>query len=317
MNMSRDLKEKMAETVKQKLLEAVVPETPSDASTEPAMTANVPSSRPKIFTSKSLGNESSTPTSRATPSEASASTSESASDDPLRQQRELLRRSHQGFKESAGSPAVKDASIPAVTLPTGEVSINPIEKIDQWLRSDSKLMKIVEKIEQTGSDGLRVVFDPESEGILPNIDIRFQAHRYGDVNIIKLDCPSQARKKYPLCLAIGNNGKRFVVGALLEGIPENEDDAVRALIDVNLKNQMEWDRLQVLLFNDKEVIDKVKRLALRNPAPKVDEEIRVPVYVKNDIPGARILLSTFLSVGLKPSFVFLEIMEKIADDIDQ
>ena len=115
------------------------------------------------------------------------------------------------------------------------MSINPIEKIDQWLRSDSKLMKIVEKIEQTGSDGLRVVFDPESEGILPNIDIRFQLVATGDVNIIKLDCTSQARKKYPLCLAIGNNGKRFVVGALLEGIPENEDDAVRGINRCQLK----------------------------------------------------------------------------------
>lgn len=300
-----ETKEKMARSIANKIKEIF---KISEFAPNRGTTSQAPQ---KVFSSKILTGDGS---SNEAISNVSSQVSPLATDEDaeLRRQREEIRKSRQVQQDSTSlEKATGSKGTPA------PVEFNAINMLDQWIRSDGKLMKIVEKIERVAENIIRIIFDPETEGYLAYVDIQFTVNQYGNYNIIRLMCSSQTQKKYPLNIAIGDNGKKFVAANIDSNVLFKDADVIEYLKQVDFKNQMAWDPLMVLLNNDKELISKIKKLQLDNPASGAKEYLAVPVYVKNDIPTAKIFVQTFLSLTLKPSMIFLEIMEKLAEDVDQ
>ena len=139
---------------------------------------------------------------------------------------------------------------------------------------------------------------------------------YGDRNISRGECVVELGLKYTYSMAVGDNGKRWVAVSRFDKIPDDENETSDQMKKVDVKNQLEWDQLMVILNNDKDFMKSVKSLELKNPANS-KEVIRVPVYIKKDIPSNKVIVRTYITPGLKPSTIFFDIMDHIAENLSQ
>jgi len=316
MPFSPEVRTKMITTVKAKLLGAVKSESP-EMPANPTVTSSAPM-RPKVFSSSTLGlgsgsnsvAENSTPA--TTPVTSGTGLLKEVNDEEqARLEREMLRKSRQKGESATSTDKSTPTAAPDATFDASS-------KIDQWLRDDGKLMKQVEKIDRVGPKTIRITFDPESDGYLAWVEIEYTGLQYGTNAAIRLTCSGYAKNRYPVSLAIGDNGKKWAVAALYDMNASNmEQNAIAALRNVDFKNQLDWDRLQLLLFKDNEVIGKIKKLLLKNPVSTSKEEIPIPVFILNENPAAKIVVNTFLNPSLKASIILIELMDKIAEDIEQ
>jgi hypothetical protein len=246
-----------------------------------------------------------TETQTTTPSTSTSGTQ--TEEDRLKQEREAIRSQRQAAKTEEKN--IKPA-------PTGLV-INPLDKVQQWLRSDNKFIENVANIKQTADNAIRINLDPESEGFIAYIDLKWIAERIGDYNIIKIEASTNAGKKYPMNVVVVDSGRKMVAMSIdEENIPEDQI-LIQKSKEINFKNQLEWDQLMTILNNDKDLLRNIDDLELKNPAHGIKEQIFVPVIIKRDVPGVKIIVRTFLTLKVKPKMLFLDIMEKIAEDLDQ
>jgi hypothetical protein len=318
MPIPEEKKAKMIKTINRKIAQAFAI-SPELSQKPPEQNSNPIEKGPKIFSSSTLTGESETqpeapldiqPKGAAKGPGANVAEgvpSTPATDNVLKNQRAAIRA-----KRTA-----KKKPLPALKGKEGENVFDPFPILDKWLRGDHKFIKMVDHFKKTGPRGMKIIFDPDSEGYISYVDINIATEIYGTHNIIKLICISDAGKKYPYNMAIGYSGKRWVATSLDDEIPKNIDDTVEQLARVNMKNQLEWDRLMVIL-NNSDIVKKVKKLQLKNPAPNSGTvPIRVPIYIKKDIPTNKIILTTYVAPNLKPSLIFLDLIEGIAEACDR
>ena len=289
--------------------ETKAPAPAADTSATPeSEQVEVKPKRPKVFSSSTLTKD------EPAAEDTLASKAEEAPQKELtEEEKQRLERAELRKKKKEEAKAKK------LEKTTGKEAIDfdPFPILDEWLRSDKTFMREVDHFEKLGPNSMRILLDPEGEGFINFVDIQIKTLKYGKHNIIRVKCISDSGKKFPYNIAIGNSGKRWVAASLYDNISENENETIEQLKEVDFKNQMEWDRLMVILNNDKSLMKAIKSLQLKNPAPGVKEMIHVPVYIKKDIPSNKIIVHTFLSPKIKPSTVFLNIMDVIAESMSQ
>ena len=323
-----DQKLLMAKTINKNLMNVV--DSLPEQTNFPAPTQNITPSKqppmapqnlprkPKIFSSTQTTASNQTPTEPGTshPPNLATDISSSQANDPLdiqeklRMERNRLREQQQ--QENAIETENQEEGAELLGHTQG---FDVFQRLDQWLRSDKDFIALVDHFEKKGQNAMRIHFDLDTEGVITKIDVKFQTKAYDRYNVIRITAIAETGTKIPYNVAIGDNGKKWAAITLDDEIPADEKDTIEQLKRINFKDQLKWDRIMTILNQDKNLIKAIQKLQLKNPAPRVKEEIQVPIYIKNDVPSSKIILRTYISLKLSPYRVFIEVMDHIAEDL--
>jgi len=228
----------------------------------------------------------------------------------LLKERELLRKQTQKTTSLIEESTTKESSI----------SISDV--ILNWIRSDIKFIKIVKNLSKI-SGGILIEYDPETEGYLSSLKIQYaqKTFNFGDeiIPVTKLRILTQYDIKYGHDIAIGYGGakqKDIVATYFVGELPKDEKDILDALKQVNIKDVSELDRLTLILNGDKKLRKNIENLPLKSPLPQKVDDIKIPITIKSRGTNLQIACVIFFNEKVKPSSIFLDVLEKLAEDID-
>jgi hypothetical protein len=287
------IKIKMAKTVEEKLKQKLGSIGTPELSTVPAP--------PKVFASVFSSTQTSPVQPVVQPQDAISE------DERLRAEREALRKQRQSGPEQVDQKKGGKK---------GD-GYSPMEVVQKWIRSDGRFIDLVTNVKEMGENMLRINLDPDSEGLIPFIDVKLEPNRYGAYNVIMIEASGQSTKKYPMNIVVAHNGKRFVAVSLDDEKLDDIPSIIKKAQQVNFKNQLQWDQLMAIINNDKFLFKSLENLLLHNPAPGTKDLLPVPIILKVDIPTSKIICRTYLSPSVKPSHIFLDVMEQLAEDVDK
>ena len=238
-----------------------------------------------------------------------SSPSERTEQDQMKIEREKI-RAGQGKGKSASSSKTDVSNVDSIG-----------KQIFNWLQNDKKFLKIIDKngIKKI-KNGFLVVFDPESEGYLGQVRVLYanKSFNLGDSqqNITKIRMISEYDVKYNMDAAIGFNKKGKPMAQTYYGLPESKDELNLSIDEVNKKNIMDWDSLKIILNNDKRLLKNLKSLPLKSPMPSNIDDIIVPATIKHMGAKMGLEITFFFNNNVRPSKIFLGIMEAMAEDVD-
>ena len=194
------------------------------------------------------------------------------------------------------------------------------EKIEQWLRLDSKLIKKTNQINKLDSNTQLLIFNPNTEGYITEAKITGVPYRTRNMLLVKLVIEAQIPFPNAYDLAIGINKSGRILACSLLGNINDKNQVLSEINNVNERNSMEWDTLMFRLNSEKDIMKKIKSLGLKPPTDDIKEVIEIPVKMRRGNPVI-MTLETFMLKEIKPSTIFFdiydqmgEILEDIADE---
>jgi len=239
-------------------------------------------------------------------------------------------------KVEAGVPSVevkvseavtaRPTAVPEMGMPTAPTMAPPGEAvssatvIEEWLRSDKEFTYYVDEIIQQADDLVAVKYDLETEGFLQGILIKvlYSAYDASGRRVMKLGIKSRVDVPYHLNIIMGPTDKG-VVAASVPGDIRDEDSMYNKLQEMDLKEgQMQMDRLTLMLNRDKFLTKSIsKNIILKSPDESKVRSIRVPITIqKRGEQGCDMIVKTFFDANVKPTDLFVTIMDGIAENMD-
>ncbi len=199
--------------------------------------------------------------------------------------------------------------------------LNPAGVVENWLRSDKDYLYYIDEITQKGDDLVEVKYDLETEGFIASLLIKvlYSARDESGNRIIKIAAKAPIDVPYHLNVIMGKTEKG-VVATSLPGDLKDEDALYKRLQQVEQKEgTTQTDRLTLMLNRDK-FLSKIvsKSLILESPNENKVRSVKVPITIqKRGDQGCDLVVKTFLDERLiKPSDIFINIMDGIAENMD-
>ncbi len=219
-----------------------------------------------------------------------------------RVQRDIARRGLEKAKEEDTAP--KD--------------YETVEKIESWLRSDSKFLKKISKIEKIDGNSLKIFFDIQTEGVIKTAEITGRLIQKRKFNVIKLTIVSYLPAGSPYSYAIGDGKEKFIAATVMGNV-DNDQECQLELDTVNFDQAMTWDTLKYRLNSEKKLLKSMKKKLGRGyPGVPEDEIIKIPVKLMRGKP-AKMTVRTYMLEDLKPRTVFFDVFDGLGyvlDDIE-
>ena len=236
------------------------------------------------------------------------------------------------IEEAATSVAIPEAitAPPPITAAPSAPEVAPMAPtieavpaatvIEEWLRSDKEFTYYVDEIVQQADDLVAVKYDLETEGFLQGILIKvlYSARDATGRRVMKLGIKSRVDVPYHLNIIMGPTDKG-ILAASVPGDLRDENALYNQLQSIDLKEgQLQMDRLTLMLNRDKFLTKSIaKSLILNSPDESKVRSIKVPITIqKRGEQGCDMILKTFFNQNVKPTDLFITIMDGIAENMD-
>ncbi len=219
------------------------------------------------------------------------------------------------------SISAKVPSAPAVAPMAPALEAIPAAAvIEEWLRNDKEFTYYVDEIVQQADDLVAVKYDLETEGFLQGILIKvlYSARDATGRRVMKLGIKSRIDVPYHLNIIMGPTDKG-VLAASVPGDLRDENVLYQRLQSIDLKEgQLQMDRLTLMLNRDKFLTKSIaKSIKLNSPDESRVKSIQIPITIqKRGEQGCDMILKTFFDENVKPTDLFITIMDGIAENMD-
>lgn len=195
--------------------------------------------------------------------------------------------------------------------------LTPIEKIEEWIRSDKKFLKLIDQVIVSGTNKVEVKFDLNTEGYLEEIATRLV---YSDVQgskyIIKLENKAFMDVPYHTNVIMGKT-REGVVSATYEGSLANDRDMYESLKEVDDRNRP-MDTLALMLYQNTALRKMVSSLKMKSPDSAHVSDVRIPVTIEpKGEEGCIITVNTFFDKSISPFDLYVRVMDGLAESLDQ
>ncbi|MHA1274589.1 MAG: hypothetical protein ACTSQJ_09720 [Promethearchaeota archaeon] len=213
----------------------------------------------------------------------------------------------------APAEEVAPAAVPAVE------EVSPAAALEEWLRSDKEFLYYVDEIIQQKDNLIAVKYDLETEGFLRGVLIKilYSARDASGNRIMKLGIKSRVDVPYHLNIIMGKT-KEGIVATSIPGDLKNEEKLYEILQTVDTKEALQMDRLTLMLNRDKFLKKAISNvLILDSPNESKVRSIKVPITIeKRGEQGCDLVVRTFFKESRKPTDLFINIMDGIAENMD-
>ncbi len=189
------------------------------------------------------------------------------------------------------------------------------EKIEVWLRNDSKLIKKTNQINKLDSNTQLIIFNPNTEGYISEAKITGTPYRTRNMLIIKLLVEAQIPFGNAYDVAIGINKQGRIVACSLLGNINDKNQVLNEINNVNERNSMEWDTFMFRLNSEKKIMKEIKGLGLKPPTDDIKDEIEIPAKLRKGKPVI-MTLETYMLKEIKPSTIFFDIFDQMGEILE-
>ncbi len=189
------------------------------------------------------------------------------------------------------------------------------EKIELWLRSDSKLIKKTNQINKLDSNTQLIIFNPNTEGYISEAKITGVPYRTRNMLVIKLVIEAQIPFPNAYDVAIGINKEGRIVACSLLGNINDKNQVLSEINNVNERNSMEWDTFMFRLNSEKKIMKEIKGLGLKPPTSEIKDVIEIPAKLRKGKPVI-MTLETYMLKEIKPSTIFFDIFDQMGEILE-